>query len=238
MAEVMVPEIQRLPSSVIDKSWMLPPPPVEVKPELCLEDFQRFEGSCLVRAARAKASSASKSFKDWARICRRLVCMNERIGVLELKETLNEEEMQYIFRVERAYPSGYRTTTYKSLSDAVKYLGLTGAFADASLGANVARGCANDGRYVARFKLKQEHMNPPWHTVCLVKQGTNVSIVDTLIQEKLEEQGLLSRSPEYFFTLGEYEELCRESKIPIDFGCEVFGKLTSCQLYACAGAAK
>mmetsp|Transcript_101220 Transcript_101220/g.179785 ORF Transcript_101220/g.179785 Transcript_101220/m.179785 type:complete len:251 (+) Transcript_101220:29-781(+) len=139
-----------------------------------------------------------------------------------------DAEVDALFNEERVYPTGFVVTKYPNLADLIANVGYTGIFADNSLGDKLAKGCKADGRYIARFRLEGNI----WHAVCLVKRGKEARIVDTYMQEKLENEGILTKSTEYEFTWPEYEELGKTAQINLSMGCEVFGKPSDSILFA------
>merc|ERR1712137_528657 len=90
-----------------------------------------------------------------------------------------------------------------------------------SLGNNLAKGCTENGRYIALFEVSPRLR----HMVCLVKNGKDVKIIDTFIQEKLEQEGHLAKQPERCFTKDEYVHLLKliGTNLLKDCRCQVYG---------------
>merc|ERR1712217_32271 len=110
---------------------------------------------------------------------------------------------------------------YKSFPDLLHFVARTGNMSVASLKDNFAKGCVQNGRYCASFRVQPEL----FHFVCLVKEGPDVKIVDTFIQERLEAAGNLhtGKGEEYLFTVEEYLAILQHSGVKCDGASEVYG---------------
>eukprot|EP00929_Paragymnodinium_shiwhaense_P111266 TRINITY_DN7900_c0_g1_i1.p1 TRINITY_DN7900_c0_g1~~TRINITY_DN7900_c0_g1_i1.p1 ORF type:complete len:205 (+),score=37.39 TRINITY_DN7900_c0_g1_i1:101-715(+) len=177
--------------------------------------FHNTDGLCAVRAACAKAgktraSELSKEVKD-------------KLEEIEKRGSLIPDDIKYVFEAEGAYPNGdFQVTQYTTFPDLLRFVALTGDTSVVSLGeGNLAKGCTKDGRYCASFKVKPDLS----HLVCLQKEGNDVKIVDTFIQEKLEADGALStdKGEEFLFTVDEYLNLLKQSGVTCDGTSEVYG---------------
>jgi len=103
----------------------------------------------------------------------------------------HDENAMLILQKEGLFPGGqFQKNVYKDLKEVVQ-----------AVGQGAAKGCTDDGRYMAFFKV-HETLD---HCVCVVKQGSDVKIVDTYIQENLEKGGWMKPSGrDHLFTLEEY----------------------------------
>eukprot|EP00440_Ansanella_granifera_P065086 gb/GFBE01070576.1/.p1 GENE.gb/GFBE01070576.1/~~gb/GFBE01070576.1/.p1 ORF type:complete len:245 (+),score=53.34 gb/GFBE01070576.1/:1-735(+) len=214
---------------------------------LSFDDFSSSSGLCAARATCAKMGRTVLMMR-WRSLTRRFLeasgkekksfldsiapKLNDVLFAIEKKDRFDDDELRSLLRDEKAYPIGYISTRYSNFADLVRHVGYTGIFCDNSLGDKLAKGCAKDGRYIARFAV-QPREPVTWHTVCLVKEGLTVSIIDTVIQEKLEQEGILSKCSEYQFSWFEYEQLCNEAGVPLTFPCEVLGNLSNSLMFTC-----
>jgi hypothetical protein len=157
-----------------------------------LNDFMGEDGLCVIRAICAKTQKTPEQLSG---------TVKNKLKTLVQQGKLIDDDVIFVFQKEGAYPGGkYQKNVYTTLTQLVQ-----------SVGQGAAKGCTADGRYVAFFKV-DDTLN---HCVCIVKQGSDVKIVDTFIQEKLEKDGMITPPrPEYFFTIDDYQQALQLYGVP------------------------
>jgi hypothetical protein len=168
-----------------------------------LNEFMGEDGLCVIRAICAKTKKTPEQLSG---------TVKNGLKALVKQGKLESDDVLFVFQKEGAYPGGkFQKNEYTTLTQLVQ-----------SVSQGAAKGCTDNGRYVAFFKVN-DALN---HCVCIEKQGPDVKIVDTFIQEKLEKDGCITPPrPEYPFTVDEYQQSLQLFGVPnaLNPWCTVYG---------------